>query len=51
MKTRGVFSTAEPDIFQVKVPLPYPLRWVNGYVLRGEDGLTVIDPGVLSQNK
>lgn len=46
MKTQGVFAAAEPDIFQVKVPLPYPLRWVNSYVFRGEDGLTVMDPGL-----
>jgi glyoxylase-like metal-dependent hydrolase (beta-lactamase superfamily II) len=36
-----------PDaIVQVKVPLPFPLRWVNGYVIRGKDGCTVIDPGL-----
>ncbi|WP_409341755.1 MBL fold metallo-hydrolase [Paenibacillus sp. MBLB4367] len=36
----------EDDVLQVKVPLPFPLRWVNSYVLRGEDGFTVIDPGL-----
>lgn len=32
--------------WQVKVPLPFPLRWVNSYMLRGRDGWTVIDPGL-----
>ncbi|MFC0212654.1 MBL fold metallo-hydrolase [Paenibacillus chartarius] len=33
-------------IVQVKVPLPFPLRWVNGYVVKGKNGLTIIDPGL-----
>lgn len=33
-------------IVQVKVPLPFPLRWVNSYLIRGKDGFTVIDPGL-----
>ncbi|WNQ12921.1 MBL fold metallo-hydrolase [Paenibacillus aurantius] len=33
-------------IHQVKVPLPFPLRWVNSYLLAGDDGVTVIDPGL-----
>lgn len=31
---------------QVKVPLPFPLRWVNSYVIRSRSGWTVIDPGL-----
>jgi len=32
---------------QVKVPLPYSLKWVNAYLLpEGEAGWTVIDPGL-----
>lgn len=31
---------------QVKVPLPYSLKWVNAYLIPGEDGWTVIDPGL-----
>ncbi|UKS27670.1 MBL fold metallo-hydrolase [Paenibacillus sp. HWE-109] len=34
------------EITQVKVPLPFPLRWVNAYLIRGEKGYTVIDPGL-----
>jgi glyoxylase-like metal-dependent hydrolase (beta-lactamase superfamily II) len=33
-------------IWQVKVPLPFPLQWVNAYVLTGRAGVTVIDPGL-----
>jgi glyoxylase-like metal-dependent hydrolase (beta-lactamase superfamily II) len=33
-------------IWQVKVPLPFPLLWVNSYVVFGKDGITVIDPGL-----
>ncbi|WP_310194405.1 MBL fold metallo-hydrolase [Bacillus sp. 3255] len=33
-------------ITQVKVPLPFPLRWVNAYLIRGSRGYTVIDPGL-----
>ncbi|PRX71222.1 glyoxylase-like metal-dependent hydrolase (beta-lactamase superfamily II) [Cohnella sp. SGD-V74] len=32
---------------QVKVPLPYSLKWVNAYLLpEGDSGWTVIDPGL-----
>jgi len=31
---------------QVKVPLPFPLRWVNAYLIKGNDGYTMIDPGL-----
>jgi glyoxylase-like metal-dependent hydrolase (beta-lactamase superfamily II) len=35
-----------PEIIQVKAPLPFPLRWVNSYMIRGQQGLTIIDPGL-----
>ncbi|WP_276352890.1 MBL fold metallo-hydrolase [Cohnella caldifontis] len=31
---------------QVKVPLPYSLKWVNAYLLPGDNGWTLIDPGL-----
>ncbi len=37
------------EIMQVKVPLPFPLRWVNSYLLRGTDGWTLLDPGIHTQ--
>ncbi|KIL40282.1 hydrolase [Gordoniibacillus kamchatkensis] len=36
----------EDEIVQVKVPLPFPLRWVNAYMIKGSGGYTVIDPGL-----
>ncbi|MDQ0061217.1 MBL fold metallo-hydrolase [Paenibacillus harenae] len=31
---------------QVKVPLPFSLKWVNSYVIPEENGYTLIDPGL-----
>lgn len=31
---------------QVKVPLPFSLRWVNSYIVPEEGGYTIIDPGL-----
>ncbi|WDM21074.1 MBL fold metallo-hydrolase [Paenibacillus polymyxa] len=31
--------------FQVKISMSFPLRWVNSYVLKGEHGFTIVDPG------
>lgn len=45
----GIKQTLNPigeNRWQVKVPLPFPLRWVNSYVFRGRDGFTVLDPGL-----
>ncbi|GAB6933696.1 MBL fold metallo-hydrolase [Calditerricola satsumensis] len=33
-------------LWLVRLPLPFPLRWVNSYVWEGRDGLTVVDPGL-----
>ncbi|MDR0266971.1 MAG: MBL fold metallo-hydrolase [Paenibacillus sp.] len=32
-------------IIQVKISMSFPLRWVNSYVLRESEGVTIIDPG------
>ncbi|CAG7647918.1 MBL fold metallo-hydrolase [Paenibacillus allorhizosphaerae] len=37
------------DIVQVKVPLPFPLRWVNSYLVPGRSGWTLIDPGLRTE--
>jgi glyoxylase-like metal-dependent hydrolase (beta-lactamase superfamily II) len=34
------------NIARIKVPLPFPLQWVNCYAIRGTRGITVIDPGL-----
>ncbi|MDB5052423.1 MAG: fold metallo-hydrolase [Bacilli bacterium] len=37
---------AVDEILQIKAPLPFPLRWVNSYMVRGSKGITLIDPGL-----
>lgn len=46
MNRQALWTQHEGDIWQIRVPVPFPLRWVNGYLLRGEDGWTVLDPGL-----
>jgi glyoxylase-like metal-dependent hydrolase (beta-lactamase superfamily II) len=40
------FIDHSETITQVKVPLPFPLRWVNSYLIQGSAGFTLIDPGL-----
>lgn len=37
--------TAYGEFIRVRMEMAFPLRWENSYVLRGEDGWTVVDPG------
>ncbi|MEX2415701.1 MAG: MBL fold metallo-hydrolase [Paenibacillaceae bacterium] len=46
MNNRNLVDQRTEHIFQVKIPLPFPLRWVNAYVVKGFEGYTVIDPGI-----
>lgn len=39
----------EHGIIQVKIAMSYPLRWVNSYLIVGENGWSVIDPGPRSE--
>lgn len=32
-------------IIRVNISMTPPLRWVNSYVLRGDEGITIVDPG------
>lgn len=36
----------ESGVIQVRVPLPFPLRWMNGYLIRDNNGWVLIDPGL-----
>lgn len=45
MSTRGLTDRGG-GVTQAKMPLPFPLRWVNSYIVRGADGYTIIDPGL-----
>ncbi|WP_282941226.1 MBL fold metallo-hydrolase [Paenibacillus sp. RC67] len=42
----SLYTTHNDTYIQVKVPLPFPLRWVNSYLIRGNEGFTLIDPGL-----
>jgi glyoxylase-like metal-dependent hydrolase (beta-lactamase superfamily II) len=46
----GLFPTGNAMIRQVKVPVPYPLKYVNSYLISGDNGWTVIDPGIHTQD-
>jgi glyoxylase-like metal-dependent hydrolase (beta-lactamase superfamily II) len=46
MTERTIVEQRDECIYQVRVPLPFPLRWVNSYVIRGDEGCTIIDPGL-----
>lgn len=35
----------ENGIIQVSISMSPPLRWVNSYIIRGVDGVTLLDPG------
>jgi len=37
------------DAVQVKTPVPFPLKWVNSYLIRGTNGYTLIDPGIRTE--
>lgn len=39
----------EEHIYRIKVPVPFPLRWINSYVVREQNGWTVIDPGLRTE--
>ncbi len=45
----NVITRHMDTITQIKVPLPFPLRWVNSYLIRGSNGYTLIDPGLHTQ--
>lgn len=41
----GSIERVFEDIFQLKLPVPFPLRFVSSYLIPGDGGWTVIDPG------
>lgn len=46
MSRQRIWTEHAGGIWQIRVPVPFPLRWVNAYVMREEDGVTVVDPGL-----
>lgn len=49
MKKRNTVTKHTDSLIQIKIPLPFPLRWVNSYMLRGQRGWTLIDPGIRTE--
>jgi len=43
-------SRLEGGWLQVKVPLPFSLKWVNAYLLPEEAGWTLVDPGLHTED-
>ena len=41
----GEVSPIIEGVFQLKLPVPFPLKFIASYLLPGEDGWTIIDPG------
>lgn len=39
-------ETLAPDLWRIRIPLPFRLREVNLYLVRGSDGYTLIDSGI-----
>ncbi|MBD2870497.1 MBL fold metallo-hydrolase [Paenibacillus sp. IB182493] len=44
-ETKGSVMLEEGWV-QVKVPVPFSLKWVNSYLIPEEDGYTIVDPGL-----
>ena len=41
----GEAAQVAEGIYQLKLPVPFPLRFVSAYLVEGGDGWTVIDAG------
>lgn len=46
MQRQTLVTRHGEGLWQIRVPVPFPLRWVNAYVLQGDDGIAVVDPGL-----
>lgn len=41
----GEASRVVEGVYQLKLPVPFPLKFIASYLLPGRDGWTIIDPG------
>lgn len=41
-----LWTRHESGIIQFRLPLPFALKWVNVYLLQDEEGWTIVDPGL-----
>jgi glyoxylase-like metal-dependent hydrolase (beta-lactamase superfamily II) len=46
----GIVPMVNPLIRQIRVPVPYPLQYVNSYLIEGDNGWTVVDPGIHTED-
>lgn len=46
MSERAPLTKIAPDLYQVHLPLPFALRIVNVYLLRGPHGWSIVDTGI-----
>ena len=47
--TPDAIAQIEHDVWRITLPLPFRLRAVHLYLVRGEDGYTLIDAGLDTQ--
>lgn len=41
----GEVESVFDGVYQLKLPVPFPLKFVSSYLIEGRDGWTIIDPG------
>ena len=41
----GEVARIVEGVYQLKLPVPFPLRFVSVYLVEGEDGWTLVDTG------
>lgn len=41
----GEVSSASGGVYQLKLPVPFPLKFIASYLIEGPGGWTIIDPG------
>ncbi len=41
----GEVARIVDGVYQLKLPVPFPLKFISSYLISGSDGWTVIDPG------
>jgi glyoxylase-like metal-dependent hydrolase (beta-lactamase superfamily II) len=46
MSERDPLTPISEDIYQLRLPLPFALNHVNVYLLRGDNGWTILDTGI-----
>lgn len=49
MSEQSPLTKIADDIYQLRLPLPFALNHVNVYLLRGDEGWTIVDTGINTQ--